>query len=209
MNIPRSACPPSGFCPWVSAQPQRKTLDSTALGHCCEKKQKQSQTNQILLRSDMSTKQGEKEGQCLGEPVGWMIQVPPAQLAQNLLPGGCRVDARGLWLPLGMLQCYQASPTKPALQALVKAKAVFGTRVDPSCPSGSPRDKLCSWPLISRSQWAVASSLGLAASPCVHLSGMVGRMGAGDTTFLSSSLGAGGMAPSPLHIKVYSAAKLE
>lgn len=96
-----------------------------------------------------------------------MVQVPPASLLSwlktwSLKSAGCMPEGSGcLW--------ESCSATKPALQALAKAKAVFGTRNDPSYPSVSSRDKLCSLPLISRSQWAVPSAGFIPWAGCIPL----------------------------------------
>lgn len=140
-----------------------------------------------------------------GEDSVWLNQLaewfkcllPACSAGPNPAPWSLQGYARGLCLPLGILQCHQASPTSSG-----KSQGCVWHRNDPLCPSGSSRDKLCSWALIPRSQGAVpqlASSLGLAAFPCVHLSGMVGRMGAGDTTFLRQVTGSSwdGPVPSP------------
>lgn len=148
---------PSGSCPWLSAQPQRKVLYSTPPKDCCEKKH--SPANQIFspwssarLRSEVSTKEGGRGGQCLVKPAGWMIQclLPACSAAQILL--SCPNPAP--WSLQGA--CQRALPASgnaavpPSQPYKLRQKPrLCLAQDDPSCPSGSSRDKLCSWPLIS------------------------------------------------------------
>lgn len=202
LSSPQPICPQDS-CLGVSAQPQRKVLYSTACKDCCE--QKQSQTSLVPMKLSHAEKWcehkvGRKRRAVFGR-TSWLNDSSafwqPAQLAQNLVPEVCRARVRGLWLPLGMLQPHKLWQ-KPRLclapGMILRAQVARAGRSRTHCQWFPGHSGLCPQ---------------LAAPPCVHLSGTVGRMSAGDTTFLSRSLGAGGMALFPLHIKVYSAAKLE